>query len=61
LSAAKARRSLALANDRRIGPRSTLSDYAVVMQAALLSQGMALGWLTSHALKTSALCRLPAL
>jgi len=59
LSTAKAGRSLALANDRRIGPRSTLSDYAVVIQAALLSQGLALGWLTvvSHALKTSAGCQ----
>lgn len=46
----------------RAGPDKTLtfSDYAVVIQAALLSQGIALGWLTvaSHALTTSAL--LPA-
>src|SRR5262245_20022012 len=46
----------------RAGPDKTLtfSDYAVVIQAALLSQGIALGWLTvvSHALTTSSL--LPA-
>ncbi len=38
----------------RTGPEKTLvfSDYAVVIQAALLSQGIAFGWLTvvSHAL-----------
>jgi DNA-binding transcriptional LysR family regulator len=46
----------------RAGPDKTLtfSDYAVVIQAALLSQGIAFGWLTvvSHALTTGAL--LPA-
>jgi len=46
----------------RAGPDKTLtfSDYAVVIQAALLSQGIALGWPTvvSHALTTSTL--LPA-
>ncbi len=44
---------------RRRGPAKTLnfSDYAVVVQAALLSQGIALGWLTvgSHWLLTGAL------
>ncbi len=43
----------------RSGEDKTLafSDYAVVIQAALLSQGIALGWLTvvSHALTTQAL------
>ncbi len=45
--------------DLRIGPRSTLtfSDYAIVVQAALLGQGIALGWVTvsSHWLGTGAL------
>ena len=44
---------------RRRGPAKTLnfSDYAVVVQAALLGQGIALGWLTvaSHWLLTGAL------
>jgi DNA-binding transcriptional LysR family regulator len=44
---------------RRLGPPKTLnfSDYAVVVQAALLGQGIALGWLTvaSHWLLTGAL------
>jgi DNA-binding transcriptional LysR family regulator len=44
---------------RRLGPAKTLnfSDYAVVVQAALLGQGIALGWLTvaSHWLLTGAL------
>lgn len=44
---------------RRRGPSKTLgfTDYAVVMQAALLGQGIALGWLTvaSHWLLTGAL------
>ena len=44
---------------RRSGPAKMLSftDYAVVMQAALLGQGIALGWLTvaSHWLLTGAL------
>ncbi len=43
----------------RRGPSKTLgfTDYAVVMQAALLGQGIALGWLTvaSHWLLTGAL------
>jgi DNA-binding transcriptional LysR family regulator len=43
----------------RLGPAKTLnfSDYAVVVQAALLGQGIALGWLTvaSHWLLTGAL------
>lgn len=43
----------------RMGLQKTLtfSDYAVVIQAALLSQGIAFGWLTvvSHALTTNAL------
>jgi DNA-binding transcriptional LysR family regulator len=45
--------------DDRAGPRSTLSfsDYAIVVQAALLGQGIALGWVTvsSHWLGTGAL------
>jgi DNA-binding transcriptional LysR family regulator len=44
---------------RRRGPAKMLSftDYAVVVQAALLGQGIALGWLTvaSHWLLTGAL------
>ena len=44
---------------RRRGPAKTLSfsDYAVVVQAALLGQGIALGWLTvvSHWLLTGTL------
>jgi len=44
---------------RRSGPAKMLSfpDYAVVVQAALLGQGIALGWLTvaSHWLLTGAL------
>jgi DNA-binding transcriptional LysR family regulator len=43
----------------RAGPSKTLSfsDYAIVVQAALLGQGIALGWLTvaSHWLLTGAL------
>lgn len=43
----------------RTGPQKTLtfSDYAVVLQAAHLSQGVALGWLTvvSHALSAGTL------
>ena len=44
---------------RRSGPAKSLSfsDYAVVVQAALLGQGIALGWLTvaAHWLPTGAL------
>src|SRR5262249_8190272 len=44
---------------KRCGPAKTLifTDYAVVVQAALLGQGIALGWLTvaSHWLLTGAL------
>lgn len=44
---------------RRLGPAKSLSfsDYAVVVQAALLGQGIALGWLTvaAHWLLTGAL------
>jgi DNA-binding transcriptional LysR family regulator len=43
----------------RVGPVKTLSfsDYAVVVQAALLGQGVAFGWITvvSHALMSGAL------
>lgn len=43
----------------RAGPVKTLSfsDYAVVVQAALLGQGVAFGWITvvSHALRSGAL------
>jgi len=45
--------------NRRRGPAKTLtfSDYAVVVQAALLGQGIALGWftVTSHWMLTGAL------